>query len=40
VSWLPVAHAGHWLMGIGFAGAPLMVIAGVAVLAIRDRRRS
>jgi hypothetical protein len=39
VSSLLVAHAGHWLMGIGFAGPPLMLIAGVAVIAIRERRR-
>jgi hypothetical protein len=34
-----LAHAGHWLMGIGFAGAPLTVIAGIAFLAVRERRR-
>ena len=39
MSWLVVAHAGHWLMGVGFAGPPLMLIGGVAVLAIRERRR-
>ncbi len=36
---LPLAHAGHWLMSIGFAGAPLTVIGAVAVLAWRERRR-
>ena len=36
---LPLAHAGHWLMGVGFAGAPLTVIAAVAVLAWREHRR-
>ena len=36
---LVLAHAGHWLLPLGFAGAPLMVIAGIAVLALRQRRR-
>ena len=36
---IPLAHAGHWLMGIGFASAPLTVIAAIAVIAIRERRR-
>jgi hypothetical protein len=36
---LVVAHAGHWLMGIGFAGPPLAMIAGLAALAIREHRR-
>ena len=39
MSALLVAHAGHWLMGIGFAGPPLMLIGGVAVMALRERRR-
>jgi hypothetical protein len=34
-----VAHAGHWLMGLGFAGAPLTVVAGIVVIALRERRR-
>ena len=34
-----LAHAGHWLTSIGFALAPLTVIAGVAALAIREHRR-
>ena len=34
-----VAHAGHWLTTIGFALAPLTVIAGVAVIALSERRR-
>jgi uncharacterized membrane protein len=36
---LLVAHAGHWLMAVGFAGAPLTVIAGVVGIAVADRRR-
>ena len=36
---LPLAHAGHWLMSIGFAGAPLTVIAAVVIMALRERRR-
>ena len=36
---LPLAHMGHWLMGVGFAGPPLLVIGGVAAMAIRERRR-
>ena len=35
-----VAHAGHWLETIGFAVLPLTVIAGIAALAIIERRRS
>ena len=34
-----VAHAGHWLTTLGFAAAPLMVIAGVAAMALAERRR-
>jgi hypothetical protein len=34
-----LAHAGHWLTTIGFAAAPLTVIAGVAFLALAERRR-
>ena len=33
-----LAHAGHWLTSIGFALAPLTVIAAVGVLALRERR--
>ena len=33
------AHAGHWLMSVGFAGPPLAMIAGLAALAIREHRR-
>ncbi len=33
-----VAHAGHWLMGVGFAGPPLVMIAGLIALAVRERR--
>lgn len=36
---LLVGHAGHWLVGLGFAAAPVSVIAAVIVLAIVDRRR-
>ena len=35
-----VAHAGHWLETIGSAIVPLTVIAGIAALAIIERRRS
>lgn len=35
-----VAHAGHWLTTVGFALAPLTVIAGVAALAVAERRRA
>jgi hypothetical protein len=37
---LLLAHAGHWLTPIGFAAAPLTVIAGVVGLALAERRRS
>lgn len=40
MSALLVAHAGHWLETIGFAVVPLTVIAGIAALAIIERRRS
>ena len=36
---IPVAHMGHWLMGVGFAGPPLTIIGGVVVIAVRERRR-
>ena len=36
---LPIAHAGHWLMGVGFAGPPLMMIGGLIFIAARERRR-
>jgi uncharacterized membrane protein len=34
-----VAHAGHWLLGLGFAAGPLIVIAGVVGLALLERRQ-
>ena len=34
-----VAHAGHWLLTLGYAGVPLMVIAAIGLLALRERRR-
>ena len=36
---IPVAHMGHWLMAVGFAGPPLTVIGGVSAMAFRERRR-
>jgi hypothetical protein len=39
LSAVVVAHAGHWLEAIGFALAPLIVIAGIAAIAISERRR-
>ncbi len=36
---LVLAHAGHWLTTVGFAAAPLTVIAGIAALALSERRR-
>ena len=36
---LLLAHAGHWLTTIGFALAPLSVIAGVLALTLLERRR-
>ena len=36
---LLVAHAGHWLMSVGFAGPPLMIIGGVIAMALRERNR-
>jgi hypothetical protein len=37
---LLLAHAGHWLTTLGFALAPLTVIAGVVVMTVMERRRS
>ena len=34
-----IAHAGHWLTTVGFALAPLTVIAGIAAIALMERRR-
>ena len=39
MSSLVVAHAGHWLAGIGFAAAPLTVVAGIVALVVIERRR-
>jgi hypothetical protein len=36
---IPVAHMGHWLMAVGFAGPPLTIIGGVVAMAIRERHR-
>lgn len=33
-----IAHAGHWLMSAGFAGPPLLLVAGLAALTLRERR--
>jgi hypothetical protein len=40
MSSLLIAHAGHWLQTIGFALAPLTVIAGVVAIAVAERRRA
>jgi hypothetical protein len=37
---LVLAHAGHWLTTVGFALAPLTVIAGVVALTVLERRRT
>jgi hypothetical protein len=37
---LPLAHMGHWLIGLGFASAPLTVIGGIVAIAIAERRRA
>jgi hypothetical protein len=39
LSALVIAHAGHWLEAIGFALAPLAVVAGIAAIALSERRR-
>ena len=36
---LTLAHMGHWLIGLGFASAPLTVIGGIVAIAIAERRR-
>ena len=40
MSGVLLAHAGHWLTTIGFALAPLTVIAGIGAIALVERRRS
>lgn len=40
MSALLIAHAGHTLTALGFALAPLTVIAGVAAIAIVERLRA
>ncbi len=39
MSGLVLAHAGHWLTTVGFALAPLSVIAGIVAIALAERRR-
>ncbi len=39
MSWLVVAHAGHWLSSLALAFAPLTLIGGLVAVAIRERRR-
>ncbi len=39
MSGVVLAHAGHWLTTIGFALAPLTVIAGIAAMVVLERRR-
>ena len=36
---LLLAHAGHWLEGVLVAAPVLLLIAGVAVFALLERRR-
>jgi hypothetical protein len=35
---LLLAHSGHWLPTVGFALAPLTVIAAIALMLIREHR--
>jgi hypothetical protein len=35
---LPVAHAGHWLIGVLYAVPVLIVGASIVLTVIRDRR--
>jgi hypothetical protein len=35
-----LAHAGHWLVGVAYAAAPLSVIAAIGFIAWRERRGS
>lgn len=34
-----VAHAGHWLVSLSFALPPLMLVLGLVVMTVRERRR-
>ncbi len=35
-----LAHAGHWLVSVAYAAAPLSVIFAIGFLAWRERRGS
>jgi hypothetical protein len=35
-----LAHAGHWLANLMYAGPVLVVVGWIAAQAIRDRRRN
>jgi hypothetical protein len=39
MSLVPLAHAGHWLATVGFALGPLVVIAAIGLMILRERRR-
>lgn len=34
-----VAHAGHWLVSLGFAGPPVLLVLALVVMGVRERRR-
>ena len=34
-----LAHAGHWLISLSFAGPPLLLVLALVVLTVRERRR-
>jgi hypothetical protein len=34
-----IAHAGHWLSAVGFAVGPLLVVAAIGVMILRERHR-
>ena len=36
---IPLAHAGHWLESVLIATPPVLLAAGLGVLAILERRR-
>ena len=34
-----VAHAGHWLVSLSFAGPPVLLVLALLVMSLRERAR-
>ena len=35
-----VAHAGHWLISVSFAGPPMLLVLALVGMTLRERRRT